>query len=202
MQASSNFLWCAQLFNVRNSLSVSMTDVQYSDVTGRAIYRENTHPTAVQAIVHFLPKDRGSLPSMGCPLPGSPINKNCLIVPCQAAMALDTPIMCLPLTEGEVVCPPFSLWTKRLVNMLHSYCTLPPWPPFTISLFRVSFFGLVIYFQLKLSFVAYSTSLSGCPLNAQSIKKKHSEEEMMTIKLKASSGKLHWHNVASRHVML
>ncbi|XP_051944355.1 suppression of tumorigenicity 18 protein isoform X7 [Hippocampus zosterae] len=31
-------------------------------------------------------------------------------------------------------------------------------------------------------------SLSGCPLNAQSIKKKHSEEEMMTIKLKASSG--------------
>ncbi|XP_030015886.1 suppression of tumorigenicity 18 protein isoform X3 [Sphaeramia orbicularis] len=30
-------------------------------------------------------------------------------------------------------------------------------------------------------------SLSGCPLNAQSIKKKHSEEEM-TIKLKASSG--------------
>uniref|UniRef100_A0A087Y7Z8 ST18 C2H2C-type zinc finger transcription factor n=1 Tax=Poecilia formosa TaxID=48698 RepID=A0A087Y7Z8_POEFO len=31
-------------------------------------------------------------------------------------------------------------------------------------------------------------SLSGCPLNAQSIKKKHSEEEMMTIKLKTSSG--------------
>uniref|UniRef100_A0A671UKR4 Myelin transcription factor 1 domain-containing protein n=1 Tax=Sparus aurata TaxID=8175 RepID=A0A671UKR4_SPAAU len=31
-------------------------------------------------------------------------------------------------------------------------------------------------------------SLSGCPLNAQSIKKKHSEDEMMTIKLKASSG--------------
>ncbi|KAK2822509.1 hypothetical protein Q5P01_022574 [Channa striata] len=31
-------------------------------------------------------------------------------------------------------------------------------------------------------------SLSGCPLNAQSIKKKHSEEEMMTIKVKASSG--------------
>ncbi|XP_063741218.1 suppression of tumorigenicity 18 protein isoform X3 [Eleginops maclovinus] len=31
-------------------------------------------------------------------------------------------------------------------------------------------------------------SLSGCPLNAQSIKKKHTEEEMMTIKLKASSG--------------
>ncbi|XP_037537687.1 suppression of tumorigenicity 18 protein [Nematolebias whitei] len=31
-------------------------------------------------------------------------------------------------------------------------------------------------------------SLSGCPLNALSIKKKHSEEEMMTIKLKASSG--------------
>ncbi|XP_029931113.1 suppression of tumorigenicity 18 protein-like isoform X2 [Myripristis murdjan] len=31
-------------------------------------------------------------------------------------------------------------------------------------------------------------SLSGCPLNAQSIKKKHSGEEMMTIKLKASSG--------------
>ncbi|XP_069013634.1 suppression of tumorigenicity 18 protein isoform X2 [Embiotoca jacksoni] len=31
-------------------------------------------------------------------------------------------------------------------------------------------------------------SLSGCPLNAQSIKKKYSEEEMMTIKLKASSG--------------
>lgn len=39
------------------------------------------------------------------------------------------------------------------------------------------------------------TSLSGCPLNAQSIKKKHSEEEMMTIKLKASSGKLLWHAV-------
>lgn len=33
------------------------------------------------------------------------------------------------------------------------------------------------------------TSLSGCPLNAQSIKKKPSEEEMMTIKLKTSSGK-------------
>ncbi|KAM4604786.1 suppression of tumorigenicity 18 protein [Polymixia lowei] len=31
-------------------------------------------------------------------------------------------------------------------------------------------------------------SLSGCPLNAQSIKKKQSGEEMMTIKLKASSG--------------
>ncbi|XP_056277675.1 suppression of tumorigenicity 18 protein isoform X2 [Pseudoliparis swirei] len=31
-------------------------------------------------------------------------------------------------------------------------------------------------------------SLSGCPLNAQSIKKKPSEEEMMTIKLKTSSG--------------
>uniref|UniRef100_W5MFA3 ST18 C2H2C-type zinc finger transcription factor n=1 Tax=Lepisosteus oculatus TaxID=7918 RepID=W5MFA3_LEPOC len=31
-------------------------------------------------------------------------------------------------------------------------------------------------------------SLSGCPLNAQSIKKKLSGEEMMTIKLKASSG--------------
>ncbi|KAL0966217.1 hypothetical protein UPYG_G00292450 [Umbra pygmaea] len=31
-------------------------------------------------------------------------------------------------------------------------------------------------------------SLSGCPLNAQSIKKKMSGEEMMTIKLKASSG--------------
>ncbi|MBN3304763.1 ST18 protein, partial [Amia calva] len=31
-------------------------------------------------------------------------------------------------------------------------------------------------------------SLSGCPLNAQSIKKKVSGEEMMTIKLKASSG--------------
>ncbi|KAM3866418.1 suppression of tumorigenicity 18 protein [Diretmus argenteus] len=31
-------------------------------------------------------------------------------------------------------------------------------------------------------------SLSGCPLNAQSIKRKHSGEEMMTIKLKASSG--------------
>ncbi|TRY60610.1 hypothetical protein DNTS_007569 [Danionella cerebrum] len=31
-------------------------------------------------------------------------------------------------------------------------------------------------------------SLSGCPLNAQSIKKKLSEEEMMTIKLKTSSG--------------
>ncbi|XP_056307153.1 suppression of tumorigenicity 18 protein [Danio aesculapii] len=31
-------------------------------------------------------------------------------------------------------------------------------------------------------------SLSGCPLNAQSIKKKLSDEEMMTIKLKTSSG--------------
>ncbi|XP_030608441.1 suppression of tumorigenicity 18 protein isoform X2 [Archocentrus centrarchus] len=31
-------------------------------------------------------------------------------------------------------------------------------------------------------------SLSGCPLNALNIKKKYSEEEMMTIKLKASSG--------------
>uniref|UniRef100_A0AAX7V6B5 Myelin transcription factor 1 domain-containing protein n=1 Tax=Astatotilapia calliptera TaxID=8154 RepID=A0AAX7V6B5_ASTCA len=31
-------------------------------------------------------------------------------------------------------------------------------------------------------------SLSGCPLNAQNIKKKYSEEEMMTIKFKASSG--------------
>uniref|UniRef100_A0AAX7U818 Myelin transcription factor 1 domain-containing protein n=1 Tax=Astatotilapia calliptera TaxID=8154 RepID=A0AAX7U818_ASTCA len=30
-------------------------------------------------------------------------------------------------------------------------------------------------------------SLSGCPLNAQNIKKKYSEEEMMTIKFKASS---------------
>uniref|UniRef100_A0A8C4IWN6 ST18 C2H2C-type zinc finger transcription factor n=1 Tax=Dicentrarchus labrax TaxID=13489 RepID=A0A8C4IWN6_DICLA len=33
-----------------------------------------------------------------------------------------------------------------------------------------------------------SVFLSGCPLNAQSIKKKPSEEEMMTIKLKTSSG--------------
>lgn len=53
--------------------------------------------------------------------------------------------------------------------------------------------GFVIRSNLKLSFMTCWTSLSGCPLNAQSIKKKHSEEEMMTIKLKASSGKSLWH---------
>lgn len=47
---------------------------------------------------------------------------------------------------------------------------------------------------LILPFMTHWTSLSGCPLNAQSIKKKHSEEEM-TIKLKASSGKPLWHVV-------
>ncbi|KAG9355838.1 hypothetical protein JZ751_000680 [Albula glossodonta] len=37
-------------------------------------------------------------------------------------------------------------------------------------------------------FVTHRSSLSGCPLNAQTIKKKLSGDEMMTIKVKASSG--------------
>ncbi|KAK7945512.1 hypothetical protein WMY93_001240 [Mugilogobius chulae] len=63
----------------------------------------NTHLTAARAVVHWLPKDRRSRPSMDCPLPGRPINRNCPIVPCLAAMALDMPIMCLPLTEAYQV---------------------------------------------------------------------------------------------------
>ena len=35
----------------------------------------------------------------------------------------------------------------------------------------------------------YSHSLSGCPLNAQAIKKGKVSEELMTIKLKATGGK-------------
>lgn len=46
---------------------------------------------------------------MGCPLPGRPVNRNCPIVPCLAATALDMPIMCLPLTEGELHCLPVYL---------------------------------------------------------------------------------------------
>lgn len=59
------------------------------------------------------------------------------------------------------------------------------------SLLMLKFVSFVIFSHLKLPFVTRWTSLSGCPLNAQSIKKKHSEEEM-TIKLKASSGKQLW----------
>lgn len=130
---------------------------------------------------------------MGCPLPGKPINRNCPIVPCLVATALDMPIMCLPLTEGEVARPPFYLSTILLVDMLHSYCTMAPLLHFTVSVDANVLSAWWCSPALKLSFVACWTSLSGCPLNAQSIKKKHSEEEMMTIKLKASSGKLIWH---------
>lgn len=87
---------------------------------GRAIYRENTHPTAVQAVVHLLPKGRRSRPSTGCPLPGRPINRSCPIVLCLAAMALDMPITCLLLTEGKAACPPFYLQTILPDDMLCS----------------------------------------------------------------------------------
>lgn len=36
------------------------------------------------------------------------------------------------------------------------------------------------------------SSLSGCPLNAQAIKKGKVSEELMTIKLKATGGKVAW----------
>lgn len=45
-------------------------------------------------------------------------------------------------------------------------------------------FGLDIFISVPF----YLSSLSGCPLNAQSIKRKLSGDEMMTIKLKTSSG--------------
>lgn len=46
------------------------------------------------------------------------------------------------------------------------------------------FFVVVIVFFPPICF-----SLSGCPLNAQAIKKGKISEELMTIKLKASGGK-------------
>lgn len=39
---------------------------------------------------------------------------------------------------------------------------------------------------------SYFHSLSGCPLNAQAIKKGKVSEELMTIKLKATGGKSSW----------
>lgn len=94
-----------------------LVGVQCTDVMDRDIYRGNTPPTAVQAVVHSLPKDRKSRPSMGCPLPGRPINRNCPIVPYPAAMASDTPIMCLPPTEGESASPPFHVWTIWMLDV-------------------------------------------------------------------------------------
>lgn len=84
----------------------------------RATYRGNTHPIAAQAVVRWLPKDRRSRPSMGCPLLGRPVNRNCPIVPYLAATALDMPTMCLPLTEGELARRPFYLETIPPVNTL------------------------------------------------------------------------------------
>lgn len=48
----------------------------------------------------------------------------------------------------------------------------------------VAIFKSVLMFFFPICF-----SLSGCPLNAQAIKKGKISEELMTIKLKASGGK-------------
>lgn len=50
---------------------------------------------------------------------------------------------------------------------------------------------IVAIFKWVLMFFFFSIcfSLSGCPLNAQAIKKGKISEELMTIKLKASGGK-------------
>lgn len=83
------------------------------------------------------------------------------------------PITCLPLTEGEVAPPPFS---RRSLQR-------------SLLMLEVSVTSCRLKRNETLSLCdPPDHSLSGCPLNAQSIKKKHSEEEMMTIKLKTSSG--------------
>lgn len=94
-------------FTASVSLSAALLGAQSLDVMDRATYRGNTHPIAAPAVVHWLPKDRRSRPSTGCPLLGRPVNRNCPIVPYLAATASDTPTMCSPLTEGELACRPF-----------------------------------------------------------------------------------------------
>lgn len=138
-------------------------------MTDRATYQENTHPIAVQAVVHWLPKDRRSRLSTVCRFPGRPTNRNCPIVLCPAAMASDMPIMCLPLTEGESSRVFFCFFCSEF-PVLHLFAR-----PCTVC-------------AVNKVWLLYLSSLSGCPLNAQNIKRKHTEEEMMTIKLRASSG--------------